>query len=265
MLVLISAALLGQSVEGPVFEAASLKKLSPPYVFLSLTGGPGTATPTRATMRFGAGALLPEAFNLPMARFVNMDKISADQYELIATVKEGATKDEFRAMLRNLLVERFHLRYHRETREVKRYELHLADGGPKLKDSTKDPQLPAADGPIKFTRTADGYLDFPKGVNTPFYGNGPRFSLQRVQTTMAEFAQQLDAEWLHDTVSDQTGLVGKYDFTLRFSATPNAEGEFSEPDLQTAMRQQLGILLREVKAPGEVIVIDSIDREATPN
>src|SRR5262249_41450628 len=118
-----------------------------------------------------------------------------------------------------------------------------------------------------FTRTPDGYLTFPKGMNTPFYGNGPKFSLQRVHTTMDEFAVALDTEWLHAPVVNLTGLAGQYDFYLRFDArreTPDTK-ELLDPPLEQSMQTQLGLLLKQAKQPHEVIVIDSFDKEPTAN
>jgi len=101
------AQLFAQSVEGPVFEAASLKKVVEDYNFSDLTGGPGTSSPTRARMHSTVHVLLWEAFGLPSYAFVNTDKIPGDKYDFAAVVPGGR-------------VERFHLRYHRETREFRK-------------------------------------------------------------------------------------------------------------------------------------------------
>ena len=67
--------------------------------------------------------------------------------------REAQRKAEFSAMVRNLLVERFHLRYHRDTRELPLYELRVAPGGHKLKQTANEP--PEANAP-SFTRTLTG-------------------------------------------------------------------------------------------------------------
>jgi uncharacterized protein (TIGR03435 family) len=264
LLMLTLAPMFGQSVEGPVFDAASLKKVIEDNIFSGLTGGPGTSSPTRTNMHSSVHWLLWEAFGLPSYAFVNTNKVPDDKYDFAAVVPEGATRAEFRAMLRNLLVERFHLRYHRETRELPLYELRVAPGGPKLKRTVNEPPESNA---LSVTRTPDGCLTFPRGLNTPFYGNGPKFSLQRVHTTMDEFAAALENEWLHIPVANLTGLTGQYDFYLCFDArreTP-ANDEPLDPPLDQSLRDQLGLVLRQGKGPHEVIVIDSFDREATPN
>jgi uncharacterized protein (TIGR03435 family) len=208
--------------------------------------------------------LLPEAFGLPSWALVNTDKVPDDKYDFSAVVPQGATKAEFRAMLRNLLVERFHLRYDRETRELPLYELRVAPGGHKLKLTASE--SPETNAPSS-KRTPDGYLTFPRGVNTPFWGNGPRFSVQRVHTTMDEFAAALENEWMHNPVVNLTGLTGQYDFYLRFDARGETAGndEPLGPPLEKSLREQLGLVLRQSKGPHEVIVIDSFDREATSN
>lgn len=84
---------------------------------------------------------------------------------------------------------------------------------------------------------------------------------------MDEFAAALDKEWLQIPVLNLTGLTGQYDFYLRFDArseTP-ATDEHLDPPLEPSMRDQLGLVLRHTKGPQDVIVIDSFDREATPN
>jgi uncharacterized protein (TIGR03435 family) len=265
LLLLTLAPVFGQLVEGPVFEAASLKKVVEDNVYSDLTGGPGTPSPTRARMHQSVHMLLPEAFGLPLYAFVNTDKVPGDKYDFAAVLPADATKAEFRGMLRNILIERFHLRYHSETRELPLYELRVAPGGNKLKQTANEP--PETDAP-SFTRTPNGYLTFPRGVNTPFWGNGPRFSLQRVHTTMDEFATALEKEWMHNPVVNLTGLTGQYDIYLRFDArgdAPAAGGELYDPPLEQSLRDQLGLVLHHGKGPHEVIVIDSCDRQAMPN
>jgi uncharacterized protein (TIGR03435 family) len=271
-LLALASIVAGQSVEGPGFEVASLKKLGPDvHDFEEVMGGPGTESPTRATMRWGVETLLREAFNAPSYRFVNLNKLPSGFYEFAAIVPEGATKDEFRTMVRNLLIARFHLRYHRETREIKGYELRVASGGPKLNTAENNPPPPPA-GAIIPVAGKDGYLSFPHGVTVPIWGSGARFSVQRVNTTMDEFTRDVLEDWLKAPVVNQTGMTGRYDIVLRWNAANSAppletrdSDDLSEPSFIPALRQQLGLILREVKAPGEVIVIDAMDREAAPN
>ena len=67
---------------------------------------------------------------------------------------------------------------------------------------------------------------------------------------------------------DKTGFTGKLDVEdLEFSGTPITPGadtndgaEMSAPSLSSALEKKLGLQLTKIKAPVEVIVIDSTDR-----
>ena len=117
----------------------------------------------------------------------------------------------------------------------------------------------------------DGYVEFPAGRDIGPVGFKGRWGLQRVHTTMEELAQFL-ARQMGSVVVNFTGLSGKYSLGLRWSTLNSAPSlnsqdllEFSDPPLSIAIRQQLGLVLRQSKGPSEVIVIDSMDREATTN
>jgi uncharacterized protein (TIGR03435 family) len=56
---------------------------------------------------------------------------SLDGYDLSAKVPAGATKEQLQLMVQNLLVERFHLAVHRETRNGNQYTLLAGKGKPK--------------------------------------------------------------------------------------------------------------------------------------
>lgn len=58
--------------------------------------------------------------------------LDSERYEIAATVPRGATKEQVRRMMRNLLGERLQLALHRETRIVPIYELVVGKGGSKL-------------------------------------------------------------------------------------------------------------------------------------
>jgi uncharacterized protein (TIGR03435 family) len=48
-------------------------------------------------------------------------------------LSKGTTKEQFQAMLRNLLIDRFKLRVRRDQKEMERYSLTVGKGGSKLK------------------------------------------------------------------------------------------------------------------------------------
>jgi uncharacterized protein (TIGR03435 family) len=78
------------------------------------------------------------------------------------------------------------------------------------------------------------------------------------------------------TVIDETGLNGKYDWTLKWTPdvstpiskekddgsheTANAAPPDSGPSIFTAIQEQLGLKLESKKGPVEILVIDHVER-----
>ena len=88
---------------------------------------------------------------------------------------------------------------------------------------------------------------------------------------MADFAGLMQSAVLDKPVVDQTGLQGRFDFTLKwtpdefqfadFGPRPASKEEAdAPPDLFTAIQQQLGLKLESIKAPAEVLVIDRAEK-----
>ncbi len=142
-----------------------------------------------------------------------------------------------REMYQKLLADRFHLVFHRETREIPIYALTIARGGPKLKPA----------GPEETMNTGNSG------------GPGERMTKYR-SMSMPNFA--LNMNLIEDRpVVDQTGLSGNFDFTLRWSTDVAHAGDAdAAPSLFTAVREQLGLRLDAVKGPAEVFVIDHVER-----
>jgi uncharacterized protein (TIGR03435 family) len=61
---------------------------------------------------------------------------------------------------------------------------------------------------------------------------------------------------------DQTGLTGRYDFSLRwtFDETQASSDPNAVPGIFTAIQEQIGLKLEAVKAQADVIVIDHVER-----
>ena len=89
--------------------------------------------------------------------------------------------------------------------------------------------------------------------------------------TMDEFASVMQTTALDRPVLNQTGLAGRFDFTLNWAPDefqfqglgikpPVAAEANSNPDLFTAIQQQLGLKLEATKAPAEIFVIDRIEK-----
>jgi uncharacterized protein (TIGR03435 family) len=82
------------------------------------------------------------------------------------------------------------------------------------------------------------------------------------------------SNFIHQTVTDKTGLTGKYDFELKWAddraarrpsqaAEGNSEALAPDPSegpsLFTAVQEQLGLKLQPTKVPVETLVIDHVE------
>jgi len=164
-------------------------------------------------------------------------------------------------MLQALLADRFKLKIHREMKQVPDYELVVAKGGPKLKESTE----PAPNGP----KGRDG---------KPIQGG---FLMMRKsgQITAQLFGMDQLAFFLQGSmgvsrmVKDKTGLTGKYNFTLNwtpdaaagagsvegFKAAPAAD-DGNAPSIFTALQEQLGLRLQPGTGTINAVVVDHVER-----
>ena len=92
-------------------------------------------------------------------------------------------------------------------------------------------------------------------------------SLPGRNATMAELAAVLQRAALVRPVVDQTGLAGRYDFTLEWTpdetqfggTAPPETAESTKPGLFAAI-QQLGLRLEATKGPIEALVINHVER-----
>ncbi len=214
--------------------------------------------------------LLMFAYGLEQDQISGPGWLGSEAYDIDATIAPGATKEQFNVMFQNLLAERFGLKVHHETRQFAGYELVIAKNGPKLKET--DPATTAwnpADGPPKAGKDKDGLPELPPGHVLMGTFSTP------VGTRISARGQPLSAllrslgRLLKEPVNDQTGLTGKYDFNLTFSAPnaavpPDAQSERA-PNVFVAFEEQLGLKLVAKKLAIDVVVIDHLEKSPTEN
>ena len=82
----------------------------------------------------------------------------------------------------------------------------------------------------------------------------------QIYASMPEFALMLLSS-VDRPIVDQTGLTGRYDFQLKWTID-DADGTDPDapPGLFTAIQEQIGLKLEPVKAPADVLVVDSRER-----
>jgi uncharacterized protein (TIGR03435 family) len=246
------------------FEVASLKPSAPQSIRGS-KGGPGTRDPgqysfSRAVLR----DLLVKAYGLRYydQQVAGPGWIDTEEYDIVAKIPPGTTKEQFRQMLQNLLAERFHLLIHHETRVLPVFDLVVGKNGAKIKESA----VAAGASPAPSSRPAevdrDGFPVLPPGREgfTSIFGADGRSHSTAHQATMSLLAEELGGPNATDRpVIDKTGLTGKYDLTLQYAWRPAAAGVNDDPgpSVFDAVQQQLGLKLVDAKAPFDVVVVDS--------
>jgi len=131
--------------DGPQFEAASVKvapaDARPPY---TISGGPGTDDPGRFhASHINMVTLLTQAFGVSVDQITVparlKDSTQSAYYAVDLAIPPGTTKEQYQKMMQNLLTDRFHLAYHRETRDFPGYELVVDKDGPKFKEVAPTP------------------------------------------------------------------------------------------------------------------------------
>ena len=228
------------------FEVASIKPaapMQPGRMMIGTRGGPGTADPGHLNYsNVSLKNILVNAYGINGYQISGPAWLDSERFDVVAKVPEGATKDQVKIMLQNLLKERFHLAIHHETKELPMYALVVGKSGPKMKESPDDPP-PAAtggpsddapklpDGPPSLNKVGigpDGTLKLPPGFG-PKNGclmmmmmspAGPKSHMQCSKQTMSGLADQLSNQ-MDRPVNDMTGLTAKYDFNLDFLPDEN--------------------------------------------
>ena len=205
------------------------------------------------------------------------------KYDIMAKVSSTASPkdapqldiDDIRTMLRTLMEDRFKMKSHIEDRPVTAYTLmsvkpKMKKGDPAMRASWKEG--PGPDG--KDPRIASPILS-----RLVTFQN---FSMAQ----LSEELQRIANGYIHNSIIDETGLEGGYDFTLSFSAAgllqsggpgrggdqPGAAGAApgaTDPNgalsLFDAISRQLGLKLEMQKRPLPVLVIDHIEEKPTDN
>jgi uncharacterized protein (TIGR03435 family) len=158
------------------------------------------------------------------------------------------TMDEVRQMLQTLLAERFHLQFHRETKELPAYNLAVGSSREKLK-------LSAPDAESRMVLVG-------------------RLRMNYTNITMSELVLQIGPQF-DRPLFDKTGLQGGYNFALEYipslpgsvTLSPEQADAFAAlypadqaATLPVALQQQLGLKVVPTKEQVELLVIDHLER-----
>lgn len=248
ILVLQAFSLIVALGQAPAFEAAAIK--------INASGRPGggiSRNPARikvmnSTLRF----LVQFAWNVKDFQVSGATGwMDSEKYDIDAVAANPFKGEEYRAMLKTLLAERFGVVVHSETQEKPGYALVVGKNGPKLPP-------PIESQNVLFSRSA----------------NGDRI-LDAKNITLTRFADAL-ALPLDAIVVDRTGIDGNYNVSFQWTPDPANEPRMmksgepapppppgdapSGPSIFTALQEKLGLRLEARKVPMEVIVIEKAHR-----
>jgi uncharacterized protein (TIGR03435 family) len=174
-----------------------------------------------------------------------------------ATPADLAAVERVRAMLRNLLADRFHLTLHHETREVPVFALVMAKS-----DRTLGPQLRRSVVDCAALRQG-GRANVPLGPNQAPCGGVRMLAPGKAVAQAISMGILLDMMrgWVGRTVVDRTAITGKVDMTLNWTADQGAAGTPEQgASIFTAVQEQLGLKLESDRGSIDVMVVDHAER-----
>ena|SRR6185437_2972768 len=229
----------------PKFEVASVK--------LNTNNGPVTITPRRSgehvTMHnVQLGTAFLYAYGLSFWQMEGNLRLPDgwNWYDIEAEAPASTSDADLRLMFQSLLEERFQLRVHRETREIKGWNLVIAKGGSKLKAANPDSVIGTEGRPIgDGTSLIGGFRD---GLH-----------LEGKGATADQLASTISGR-LSGPVRNMTGLIGKYDYNVAFARDDDSADVTSAPRFDDALQSELGLRLEPTKESTEVVVVDHIEK-----
>jgi len=217
---------------GQSFEAASIKPNTSASNNSSTHTTRGGITAENVSLR----QLIERAYVVADDALFGPEWLGDNRFDIVARMPADAPAGQGRLMLQSLLAERFGLKVHRETRPVSGYALIAGKNPPAMHEK-------------------------PAGAEAKT--NAGRGGLNGTHASMADLARLLALQ-LSQTVQDQTGLKGVFDFNLEWSL------DSARPDdrvftILTTVEEKLGLKLRPQKVSVDVLVVDHAERVPTEN
>jgi uncharacterized protein (TIGR03435 family) len=184
--------------------------------------------------------------------------VDDERYDITAKSTGKPDPNEVSAMLRTMLADRLKLKGHVEPREMSVYALVVSrPGHAGLKAVTLDCDAirAARDAAVKVGQTPASAANGAPPCAYSWFGG----AITSGGIPLQMFAGLLDYV-AGRVVVDQTGLTGRYEFTLRFTPTGTQPTGDGSTDFFTAIQEQLGLRLEPKRAPVDTFVIDHIER-----
>jgi uncharacterized protein (TIGR03435 family) len=216
------------------------------------------------------------AYDVKDYQIIGPDWMASEHFDIVAKRPDGVEGEKaLRGMMASLLEDRFKITMHRETRDLPAYALVVGKGGLKIKELPPDPD--ADNSKVDVSVTGGG-----RGGTTINLGGGSylSYNMNTMTAKKVTFPSIMDSlsKFLDRPVVDMTGLTGRYDFTLDYSAAElrnlvRASGadasmipDFGDPAISIFTSvETLGLKLEPRKTPVPAIIIDSVQKTPTAN
>jgi uncharacterized protein (TIGR03435 family) len=185
---------------------------------------------------------IEQAYNVKDYSLSGPAWLDGDRFDVIGKLPAGAKAAQIKLMLQSLLVERFKLAFHQETKMLPAYALVVDKKGAKIEALAGE------------------------GDSSTSSGSG---RLAGTRVSMADFAELLSTN-IDRPVQDLTGLGGVYNLKVTWTednraVPPEGAEAATGPSLFSALQEQLGLKLEGRKLPVPIMVIDHIERTALEN
>jgi uncharacterized protein (TIGR03435 family) len=229
--------LMAQDTQGQFsFDVASIKP-APPFSLDKMLSGQihvGSIKGSEADFQFvSLMDLLAYGYRVKTYQVAGPAWVRDGRWDIKAKLPEGAPPDRVPDMMLSLLIERFKLVTHHETRESPAYELIIDKGGPKFKEAPPQDDSAVAKAPAEAVSSTFSLGGFPAGGGNMNFRNdgrgvitggpngttrvsqnpngGMRLEISRM--TMPSLANML-TPFVDRPVIDATGLQGNYQVAL---------------------------------------------------
>lgn len=211
----------------------------------NVTANPGTLTMHNLSLR----SALQWAYRMKEYQVSGPAWIGDERFDISAKAADAAGEDQLRAMLQNLLAERFKIELRHEKKDLPFYALLVAKNGPEL---------------------AAGKTDG-KSVLQP---NGTGLAAQDTSLSeVADLLTQIATRMNLPPVIDMTGLKGRYNFTVNASDfLQSLSAGNAAPDPSAIMvgvieilQEQLGLRAELRKTLTDVLIVDRAEKLPTEN
>lgn len=219
------------------FDVASVRpsehEVGPDYNN-QITYSPAGFTGRNVTLK----RLVAEAWHCQMNQVLGPPWLDHNEYDIRARMPEGATHEQISMMLRALLADRFRLKQHGDTRQMRAYELAIGKDGPKIHPIDQGPAAPAGSG-FHFRGDMRQFADL----------LAVQFSIPAPDSPSAP----VRAGGSQIPVLDKTGLQGVYEFSVDLRPEMGTD---AFTGWKRALEDQLGLKIESRKEDVPVVVVD---------